>query len=99
MLICCSSEEAAPLSATNVTTSIRTDSNDSRFSQANKKRMGKRQARLANKLLHFVRENYIVIGSVVAAIWTAFIFFNTRSIPFNISVALASEIDQNAKND
>lgn len=61
--------------------------------------MGTRQAEAADRVLKFMRDNWIVIGGLVAAGWTMFQFISTRAIPFNVSVGLAANIDRTTKND
>jgi hypothetical protein len=61
--------------------------------------MGIRQAEAADRALKFIRDNWIVIGGLVAAGWTIFQFISNRAIPFNVSVGLAANIDRTTKND
>lgn len=61
--------------------------------------MGQRQSAMADKLMQLLRENWIVIGGIAAATWTFFQFINNRSIPFNVSVDLATTIEQRSKRD
>lgn len=60
-------------------------------------RMGQRQAELAERLLKFSRENWIIIAGIFAggwaSGWTIFQWLSNRSIPFNVSISLASAID------
>lgn len=61
--------------------------------------MGMRQALIADKLLKLMRENWIYISALAAAVWTLYQFMNTRAIPLNVSIDLATNIDPSAKND
>lgn len=61
--------------------------------------MGLRQAEVADVFLKFIRENWIVIGGLFAALWPVYQFTSSRSIPFNVSINMASVIDPTAKVD
>lgn len=61
--------------------------------------MGQRQAEVADKLLKFARENWIMFAGLCAGGWAAFQFASSRAIPFNISLDLATDIDTRFKND
>ena len=61
--------------------------------------MGIRQAQVADVLLRFVRENWIVIGGLFAVVWPVYQFASNRSIPFNVSINLESVIDPMVKGD
>lgn len=58
--------------------------------------MGIRQAKIADILLKLIRENWIVIGGLFAVVWPVYQFASSRSIPFNVSINLASVIDPTA---
>jgi len=59
--------------------------------------MKKLQTRIGTTILQQIKDNWIIVAGVAAAGWTFYQFTINRSIPVNISVNLATEIDPKSK--